>query len=142
VVEREQKRSNAGDQPTALQKDREAALQNAAEQEFLGGRAAERIENQRGPLAGGATAIPPPSPLSPPRWFPPGRRICHAKKPACGVCPVADLCPSYGAGETNEQAARKLMKYEMAPGREDLHLRFLQGATRRELMAEGYPLSA
>lgn len=71
-----------------------------------------------------------------------GRRICHAKKPACGVCPVADLCPSYGAGETNEQAARKLMKYEMAPGREDLHLRFLQGATRRELMAEGYPLSA
>ena len=23
-----------------------------------------------------------------------GRRICHAKKPACGVCPVADLCPS------------------------------------------------
>ena len=71
-----------------------------------------------------------------------GRRICHAKKPACGICPVADLCPSYGAGETNEQAARKLMKYEMAPGREDLHLRFLQGATRRELMAEGYPLSA
>ena len=71
-----------------------------------------------------------------------GRRICHAKKPACGVCPVADLCPSYGVGETNEQAARKLMKYEMAPGREDLHLRFLQGATRRELMAEGYPLSA
>ena len=52
------------------------------------------------------------------------------QKPACGVCPVADLCPSYGAGETNEQVARKLMKYEMAPGREDLHLRFLQGATR------------
>ena len=71
-----------------------------------------------------------------------GRRICHAKKPACGVCPVADLCPSYGAGETNEQVARKLMKYEMAPGREDLHQRFLQGATRRELIAEGYPLSA
>ena len=36
-------------------------------------------------------------------------------KPACGVCPVADLCPSYGIGETNEQKARKLMKYEMAP---------------------------
>ena len=71
-----------------------------------------------------------------------GRRICHAKKPACGVCPVADLCPSYGIGETNEQKARKLMKYEMAPGREDLHLRFLQGATRRQLQAEGYPLSA
>src|SRR6267154_3326195 len=22
-----------------------------------------------------------------------GRRICHARKPACGVCPVADWCP-------------------------------------------------
>jgi DNA-(apurinic or apyrimidinic site) lyase / endonuclease III len=34
------------------------------------------------------------------------------------------------------------MKYEMAPGRERLHLRFLTGATRRQLHAEGYPLSA
>jgi endonuclease III len=29
-----------------------------------------------------------------------GRRICHAKKPACGACPVARLCPSYGLGPT------------------------------------------
>ncbi|HCN39648.1 endonuclease III [Rothia sp. (in: high G+C Gram-positive bacteria)] len=71
-----------------------------------------------------------------------GRRICHAQKPACGVCPVADLCPAYGAGETEETAARALMKYEMAPGRERLHLRFLQGATRQELRAEGYGLNA
>ena len=69
-----------------------------------------------------------------------GRRICHARKPACGVCPVADLCPSYGAGETDEHRAAKLLQYEFAPGREQLHRRFLQGATRRELREEGYTL--
>jgi endonuclease-3 len=41
-----------------------------------------------------------------------GRRICHAKKPACGVCPVAALCPSYGEGETDPMKAAKLLKYE------------------------------
>ncbi|WP_237224679.1 endonuclease III [Rothia nasisuis] len=71
-----------------------------------------------------------------------GRRICHAQKPACGACPIADLCPSYGAGETDELAAAKLLKYEMAPGRERLHLRFVQGASRRQLRAEGWSLSA
>ncbi|WP_313715682.1 endonuclease III [Arsenicicoccus bolidensis] len=45
-----------------------------------------------------------------------GRRICHARKPACGVCPVADLCPSYGEGETDATKARKLAKFELAPG--------------------------
>ena len=25
-----------------------------------------------------------------------GRRICHARRPECGVCPVAPLCPSAG----------------------------------------------
>src|SRR6476619_276710 len=30
-----------------------------------------------------------------------GRRTCHAKKPACGACPVARWCPSYGIGETD-----------------------------------------
>lgn len=71
-----------------------------------------------------------------------GRRICHAQKPACGACPVADLCPAYGAGETDPMAAEKLLKYEMAPGRERLHLRFVQGATRRQLREEGWTLSA
>jgi len=27
-----------------------------------------------------------------------GRRVCHAKKPACGACFLAALCPAYGAG--------------------------------------------
>ncbi|MDO4821128.1 MAG: endonuclease III [Rothia sp. (in: high G+C Gram-positive bacteria)] len=71
-----------------------------------------------------------------------GRRICHAQKPACGACPVADLCPAYGSGETDPVAAEKLLKYEMAPGRERLHLRFIQGATRRQVRAEGWTLSA
>lgn len=42
-----------------------------------------------------------------------GRRVCHARKPACGACPVAPLCPSYGEGETDPEKARKLLKYEM-----------------------------
>jgi len=25
-----------------------------------------------------------------------GRRICHARRPACGVCPLAPMCPSAG----------------------------------------------
>ncbi len=44
-----------------------------------------------------------------------GRRTCHARKPACGACPVASLCPSYGEGETDPDKARKLLKYELAP---------------------------
>ncbi|MDY3049007.1 MAG: endonuclease III [Rothia sp. (in: high G+C Gram-positive bacteria)] len=71
-----------------------------------------------------------------------GRRICHAQKPACGACPVADLCPAYGAGETDPLAAAKLLKYELAPGREELHQRLLEGASRRQLRAEGWSLSA
>ncbi|MEW1550224.1 endonuclease III [Streptomyces tsukubensis] len=42
-----------------------------------------------------------------------GRRICHARKPACGACPIAHLCPSYGEGETDPEKAKKLLKYEM-----------------------------
>lgn len=41
-----------------------------------------------------------------------GRRICHAKKPACGACPVASLCPSYGEGPTDPIIAEKLVKTE------------------------------
>ena len=54
-----------------------------------------------------------------------GRRICHAKKPACGACPVASLCPSYGDGETDPVKAAKLLKYELAPGSESLLERLL-----------------
>ena len=39
-----------------------------------------------------------------------GRRICHARKPACGACPVADWCPSFGLGPTDVATAAKLVK--------------------------------
>jgi endonuclease-3 len=39
-----------------------------------------------------------------------GRRTCHARRPACGACPVAALCPSYGAGETDPVKAAALVK--------------------------------
>ncbi|NUO42537.1 MAG: endonuclease III, partial [Streptomyces sp.] len=41
-----------------------------------------------------------------------GRRICHARKPACGACPIAPLCPAFGEGETDPEKAKKLLKYE------------------------------
>ena len=49
-----------------------------------------------------------------------GRRVCHSRKPACGACPVANWCPSYGLGETDAAKAAKLLKYELAPGNEAL----------------------
>ncbi|WP_242883196.1 endonuclease III [Actinomadura litoris] len=39
-----------------------------------------------------------------------GRRICHARRPACGACPLARLCPSFGEGPTDEATAAKLVK--------------------------------
>ncbi|MBO2455537.1 endonuclease III [Actinomadura barringtoniae] len=39
-----------------------------------------------------------------------GRRMCHSRRPACGVCPLADLCPSYGEGPIDAEEARKLVK--------------------------------
>src|SRR5215472_5466421 len=39
-----------------------------------------------------------------------GRRVCHARKPACGACGVAALCPAYGTGPIDPDAARKLVK--------------------------------
>jgi endonuclease III/8-oxo-dGTP pyrophosphatase MutT (NUDIX family) len=35
-----------------------------------------------------------------------GRRICHSRKPACGACPIAPLCPAYGEGETDSSTRR------------------------------------
>lgn len=39
-----------------------------------------------------------------------GRRTCHARRPACGACPVASLCPSFGIGEVDPQKAAALVK--------------------------------
>jgi len=39
-----------------------------------------------------------------------GRRICHARNPACGACPVAQWCPAYGEGPTDPVTAAKLVR--------------------------------
>ena len=44
-----------------------------------------------------------------------GRRTCHARRPACGACPVAAWCPSYGEGEIDPVKATALLKYELSP---------------------------
>ena len=46
-----------------------------------------------------------------------GRRVCHARKPACGVCPLAKDCPSYGTGPVDPAKAAVLVK-----GPETAHL--------------------
>ena len=39
-----------------------------------------------------------------------GRRVCFARRPACGACPIADMCPSAGIGESDPVAAAALVK--------------------------------
>jgi endonuclease III len=43
-----------------------------------------------------------------------GRRVCHARRPACGACGVAPLCPSYGIGPTDPAEAAKLLKPDVS----------------------------
>lgn len=71
-----------------------------------------------------------------------GRRVCYARRPACGACPVAKWCPSAGIGEINPQAARELLSYELAPGREHIHEALVAGASRADLRAAGYEWEA
>jgi endonuclease-3 len=44
-----------------------------------------------------------------------GRRVCHAKKPACGACTLAADCPSYGIGPTDPMLAAALVKGPSRP---------------------------
>lgn len=39
-----------------------------------------------------------------------GRRVCHARKPACGACTLSRWCPAYGAGPTDRAGAVALLK--------------------------------
>ena len=39
-----------------------------------------------------------------------GRRVCHARRPACGACGVAHWCPSFGIGPVDPKEAQKLVK--------------------------------
>ena len=51
-----------------------------------------------------------------------GRRVCHARKPACGVCLLAKDCPSFGLGPTEPALAAPLVR-----GPETDHLLALAG---------------
>jgi len=51
-----------------------------------------------------------------------GRRVCHSRKPACGVCVLASDCPSFGLGPTDPLLAAPLVK-----GPETEHLLALAG---------------
>jgi endonuclease-3 len=44
-----------------------------------------------------------------------GRRVCHARKPACGACTLAAECPSYGTGPTDPVQAAALVKGPSRP---------------------------
>jgi len=44
-----------------------------------------------------------------------GRRVCHARKPACGACTLSNDCPAYGAGPTDPIAAAALVKGPSRP---------------------------
>lgn len=39
-----------------------------------------------------------------------GRRTCFARRPACGACPVAAMCPSAGIGELDPAKAAAMVK--------------------------------
>ncbi len=39
-----------------------------------------------------------------------GRRVCIARKPACGACTLARWCPAYGTGPTDPATAAKLLR--------------------------------
>ena len=39
-----------------------------------------------------------------------GRRRCHARKPACGACAIARLCPAFGEGPIDPTVAAALVK--------------------------------
>jgi endonuclease-3 len=43
-----------------------------------------------------------------------GRRVCHARKPACGACPLARDCPAYGTGPIDPAAAAAIVKGDRA----------------------------
>jgi endonuclease III len=52
-----------------------------------------------------------------------GRRVCHARKPACGACTLAADCPAFGTGPVDTAQAAALVKGPSRP-----HLLALAGA--------------
>jgi len=61
-----------------------------------------------------------------------GRRVCHARRPACGACTLAPDCPSFGLGPTGFAEAARLVK-----GPETEHLLALADAVRADAVPAG-----
>lgn len=61
-----------------------------------------------------------------------GRRVCHARRPACGACTLAPDCPSFGLGPVAFEEAAKLVK-----GPETEHLLALAEAAPAKSAAVG-----
>lgn len=57
-----------------------------------------------------------------------GRRVCHARRPACGVCALALDCPSFGTGATDPVQAAKLVR-----GPEKDHLLQMVGFDEKDI---------
>ena len=76
--------------------------------------AAARLHHERGPAGGraGAGALLPRKDwtMASHRLIFHGRRTCFARKPACGACPVASMCPSAGIGEIDPVKAAAMVK--------------------------------
>jgi endonuclease-3 len=64
-----------------------------------------------------------------------GRRVCHAKKPACGACTLSADCPSFGAGPTDPVQAGALLSGPSRP-----HLLELVGLGEPALAGTAGPL--
>ncbi|WP_081585958.1 endonuclease III [Tsukamurella sp. 1534] len=64
-----------------------------------------------------------------------GRRVCHARKPACGICVLAKDCPAFGAGPVDPVEAAELVK---GPEREHL-LEIAPAPPRRRRPRAGAP---
>jgi len=62
-----------------------------------------------------------------------GRRVCHSRRPACGVCPLAQDCPSYGAGPKEPEVAAALLR-----GPETPHLLAMAGLPANLLADRGW----
>ncbi|MGQ0775933.1 MAG: endonuclease III [Pseudonocardiales bacterium] len=62
-----------------------------------------------------------------------GRRVCHSRRPACGVCPLAQDCPSYGAGPKEPEVAAALLRGPEAP-----HLLAMAGLPANLLADQGW----
>ncbi len=71
-----------------------------------------------------------------------GRRVCHAKKPACGACLLAKDCPSFGTGPVDPAEAAALVRGSEAPRllelagiRDEVPERSVEKAAAREPVA-------